>query len=204
MDLYQYLEETYGKDEPIFVTNIEIENYTTNNVRQNLHLLEKEGKIKRYDRGIYYIPTQTIFGDSKLVFEDVLKKKYITSNNETFGYFTGLYFKNLLGLTTQMTYIPEVTTNKESSKKRTIELDNRKAIVRKSRIEINESNVKILQFFDLFKVLTLDEINHYKKNLIQYIQNNQLTKEMVIEYLAYYSNEVKNLLIRSGLIYEFT
>lgn len=203
MNLYKFLLDNYGEDEPIFVADIEIQNYTSNNIRQNIFKLEKEGKIKHYDRGIYYIPTETIFGESKLIFEDVLKKKYVSNDNETFGYFTGLYFKNVIGLTTQMTNIPEITTNKESSKKRTIELRSRKAIVRKSNIEINESNAKILQFFDLFKDLTLDEVNCYKKELVQYIQRFQLTKEMVIEYLAYYSNEVKNLMIRSGLIYEF-
>ena len=203
MQLYDYLLKNYGYDNPIIVNELEVGQYKMNAIRQAIYLLEKEDKIVRYSTGIYYIARDTIFGKSKISFEIVIEKKYIENDHDIYGYFTGLYFKNLLGLTTQMVNIPEIISNKEFSKKRTIEMCVRNAIVRKSNVVITKANAKILQFFDLFKYLTFEEVNTYKEQLINYIKENSLSKQMVVEYLSYYSKKVIDLIVRSGLIYEF-
>ena len=203
MQLYDYLLKNYGYDNPIIVNELEVGQYKMNAIRQAIYLLEKEDKIVRYSTGIYYIARDTIFGKSKISFEIVIEKKYIENDRDIYGYFTGLYFKNLLGLTTQMVNIPEIISNKEFSKKRTIEMCGRNAIVRKSNVVITKANAKILQFFDLFKYLTFEEVNTYKEQLINYIKENSLSKQMVVEYLSYYSKKVIDLIVRSGLIYEF-
>lgn len=203
MQLYDYLLENYGYDNPIIVNELEVGQYKMNAIRQAIYLLEKEDKIVRYSTGIYYIARDTIFGKSKISFEIVIEKKYIENDRDIYGYFTGLYFKNLLGLTTQMVNTPEIVSNKEFSKKRTVEMCGRNAIVRKSNVVITKANAKILQFFDLFKYLTFEEVNTYKEQLINYIKENSLCKQMVVEYLSYYSKKVIDLIVRSGLIYEF-
>lgn len=203
MQLYDYLLKNYGYDNPIIVNELEVGQYKMNAIRQAIYLLEKEDKIVRYSTGIYYIARDTIFGKSKISFEIVIKKKYIENDRDIYGYFTGLYFKNLLGLTTQMVNTPEIVSNKEFSKKRTVEMCGRNAIVRKSNVVITKANAKILQFFDLFKYLTFEEVNTYKEQLINYIKENSLSKQMVVEYLSYYSKKVIDLIVRSGLIYEF-
>ena len=203
MNLYAYLYENYGYDNPIIVTELNIERYSKNNIRQMLYLLEKSKKIERYSNGVYYIARDTIFGKSKLNFEHVLAKKYISNDKETYGYFTGLYLKNQLGLTTQMPNIPEIISNKECSKRRIIEMRGREAIVKKSYISINEKNAKTLQFFDLFKYLDSSEIEQNKQVLIDYIKKEKFTKSQTSEYLCQYPKEVINRFIRSGLIYEF-
>ena len=203
MQLYDYLLKNYGYDNPIIVNELEVGQYKMNAIRQAIYLLEKEDKIVRYSTGIYYIARDTIFGKSKISFEIVIEKKYIENDRDIYGYFTGLYFKNLLGLTTQMVNTPEIVSNKEFSKKRTVEMCGRNAIVRKSNVVITKANAKILQFFDLFKYLTFEEVNTYKEQLINYIKENSLSKQMVVEYLSYYSKKVIDLIVRSGLIYEF-
>lgn len=203
MQLYEYLLENYGYDNPIIVNDLEIGQYKMNAIRQAIYLLEKENKIVRYSTGVYYIARDTIFGKSKISFELVVEKKYVENDENIYGYFTGLYFKNLLGLTTQMVNTPEIVSNKEFSKKRTIEMCGRSAIVRKSNVVITKDNVKILQFFDLFKYLSFEEVRTYKERLVDYIKENDLTKKMVIDYLSYYSKKVIDLIVRSGLIYEF-
>lgn len=203
MYLYDYLLETYGYDNPIIVNELKINGCSMNSVRQSLYLLEKENKIERYSQGIYYIARDTLFGKSKLTFEIVLERKYIEDNEDIYGYYTGIYFKNLLGLTTQMVNTPEIVSNKEFSKKRTVEMCGRNAIVRKSHVEITRDNAKILQFFELFKYLTLDEVEKYRNVLVDYIKFNSLTKEMVVQYLSLFSKKVIELVVRSGLIYEF-
>ena len=203
MWLYNYLLEMYGYDNPIIIDELKINGYSTDFIKQLLYLLEKEKKIERYSQEIYYIARDTLFGKSKLIFEDVLKKKYIEDNENIYGYYTGIYFKNLLGLTTQMVNTPEIVSNKEFSKKRTVEMCGRNAIVRKSYVEITRDNAKILQFFDIFEYLTLDEVEKYRKVLVDYIKFNSFTKKMVVQYLSLFSKKVNELVVGNGLIDEF-
>lgn len=73
----KYLENTFGVDNPIFISEIYYNNLCKESIRRKLYKLEHTDQIKRYYRCIYYIPTQTIFGDSKLIFEDIIEKKII-------------------------------------------------------------------------------------------------------------------------------
>ena len=203
MNFYDCLLAKYGFENPIIENEIQMDNYKKNAIRQFLYLLEKDQKIIRYSSGIYYIPRDSLFGKSKITFEKVIERKYIENDKEIYGFYTGIYFKNLMGLSSQMVNIPEIVSNKEPSKKRKIELNGRNAIVRKSITEITKENVKILQFFDLFKYLAFEEVLSYKDKLIEYIRVNQLTRAMVEDYLTLYSKQVVSSLIRSGLIYEF-
>lgn len=203
MNFYDCLLAKYGFENPIIENEIQMDNYKKNAIRQFLYLLEKDQKIIRYSSGIYYIPRDSLFGKSKITFEKVIERKYIKNDKEIYGFYTGIYFKNLMGLSSQMVNIPEIVSNKEPSKKRKIELNGRNAIVRKSITEITKENVKILQFFDLFKYLAFEEVLSYKDKLIEYIRVNQLTRAMVEDYLTLYSKQVVSSLIRSGLIYEF-
>ena len=52
MSLYEYLTENYKENEPILVSEIQINNMTDVNVRQQLKKLADSGKIKRFDTGI--------------------------------------------------------------------------------------------------------------------------------------------------------
>ena len=54
--LYDYLVENYKPNEPIFVSDIDFP-VSSNNLRQMLKGLCDSGKIKRFDTGIYYIPS---------------------------------------------------------------------------------------------------------------------------------------------------
>ena len=59
--LYEYLKETYGENEPIFVADIEYGSMSENNIRQQIKKLTDTGLLKRYDTGIYFIPKKSIF-----------------------------------------------------------------------------------------------------------------------------------------------
>lgn len=59
--IYQYLTENYKENEPFFLSNIQIEGMTKNNIRQQLKKLTDAGNVKRFDKGIYYLPKKTIF-----------------------------------------------------------------------------------------------------------------------------------------------
>lgn len=77
MNLYEYLLITFGTDEPFYTTEISFGEYSKPWLYKELNKLCEEGKIIRYERGLYYIPTQTIFGHSILDPNKVITKKYI-------------------------------------------------------------------------------------------------------------------------------
>lgn len=59
-NLYQYLTENYKENEPFFLSDIQIEGMTGNNIRQQLKKLTDAEKVKRFDKGIYYLPNVPI------------------------------------------------------------------------------------------------------------------------------------------------
>ena len=66
MTLFEALLEQYGTNEPILSTDITFECYSRPWIMKQLQTLCEEGKIIRYEKGIYYIPTDTVFGKSIL------------------------------------------------------------------------------------------------------------------------------------------
>ena len=64
--LYDYLLEIFGKNEPIFLSDIHYEDYSDIWLKKKLAKLCESGQVIRYERGIYYIPVKTPFGNSIL------------------------------------------------------------------------------------------------------------------------------------------
>lgn len=102
MILYESLVKNYGFNEPIISSEIPFESYSRPWIMKQLKVLCDEGKIIRYEKGIYYIPTETVFGKSILNPRKVIEKKYIKNGDDTIGYYSGITFQNQLKLTTQM------------------------------------------------------------------------------------------------------
>lgn len=65
--LYDYLIETFGFNEPIFITDIDFNNYSKIWISKELARLCESNQIVRYEKGIYYIPQDTIFGKVLLI-----------------------------------------------------------------------------------------------------------------------------------------
>ena len=150
--LYDFLLEIYGENEPIFVSEIQYENMSTNHVRQQIKRLVDIGRLKRYDTGIYYIPKKSVFKSGSVPeFSKVVEKKYLMEQDVRCGYIGGMAFANQLMLTTQVPNVCEVITNKASKDYRETTLGSKRVIIRKPRVEITEENYQILRFLDLIK-----------------------------------------------------
>src|SRR5699024_9157430 len=127
MKILKYLIKNYGSDEPIFLDDLRGEmNIKDSNLRQYLKRLVDSGQLKRYEKGIYYIPkTGSILKNKPLSFNKVVKKKYLYDGNKIIGYQSGITFANDLNLTTQTARVPELVTNKETNRKRKVRINNR-------------------------------------------------------------------------------
>ncbi|HHU27759.1 TPA: hypothetical protein GXZ54_01200 [bacterium] len=126
------------------------------------------------------------------------------NDNNIFGYYTGLTFFNKLGLTTQVPNVIEVTTNKEKSNKRTININGRKVILRRGKVFIDNDNYKVLQFLDMFNMIKLYQIEENYDILKKYITENDFNQKNIVNLLPKYSSKVIRLIFESGLINEFT
>ena len=132
MEFYQYLFEAYGKNEPILFGEIKYKDYSEAWLYKALNRLCDEGKIVRFEKGVYYIPTVTALGTSTLNPRKVIEKKYIGTRGEKIGYYSGITFLNQLGISTQMANTIEIFTNRETSTVREIQVGkqrDRKSVV---------------------------------------------------------------------------
>lgn len=195
------LKKDYGLDNPILLEDfVNSEKYNYDSMRMILSRLVKSGKIRKYSQGIYYFPEINIYiGEVPLDFEKTIEKKYISNNGETFGYYTGFMTLNQLGLTTQVPIRREITTNKETNNRRIVNINGREVILRKPLIEVTKDNVKYLQFMDIFRYAYDTEIKRGKQNIIKYIKENKLNKEVLVkDIFKYYPDKAKANLLGSG------
>ena len=207
MEIVQYLKDIYGYGTPIFLKDIRIGRKSKTAIRKELSRAVKDKKIIRNSPGVYCFAEEGRF--QNISFEDVIKRKYVKDdfglvglNIMIYGYYSGLTFAHMIGLSQQVPAIIEITTNNTSSK-RTISFNGRKAIIKKGKTEINRLNYKALQFFDLLSsYLTIEEIRDNKDQLMSYISKN-LRKKDFTDNIKFYSNKVVKAIVEEGLIYAF-
>lgn len=204
-NLYQYLIEKYKENEPFFLSDIQIEGMTGNNIRQQLKKLTDIGKIKRFDKGIYYIPKKSIFkSGTRPTLEKVLEYKYLQDNNKHCGYITGLLFFNQLGLTTQVPMQYEIVSNRATNNYRETTLAKSRVIIRRPKITVTENNYMALQFLDMLKDIDVySEISGItlQKRLYQYMNDVGLKISDLESYFSYYPDKLYKNLIETRVIY---
>lgn len=204
MTLYEYLVRTYQANEPIFSSEIVVDGISDVNVRRQLKKLTDEGAIKRYDTGIYYLPTKSIFkSGSQLSPEKVIEGKYLKDKGELCGYISGLIFFNQLGLTTQVPMQYEVVSNKATSDYREASLAKARVIIRKPKVSVTKDNYKILQFLDMVK--DIDEYaevsgSELSDRLIAYMKELQLRFSQLEPYLQYYPDKIYKNMYKAGIL----
>lgn len=203
--LYEYLQNNYKVNEPIFLADLQIDGMTRTNVRQQIKKLTDAGKVKRFDNGIYFLPKKTIFkSGSQLAPEKVLECKYLRDKEERCGYVSGLMFFNQMGLTTQVPMMYEVVSNKATNDYRETSLAKSRVIVRKPKVPVTEKNYKVLQFLDMLKdVDVYSEVTGkpLQDRLYRYMDDAHLSISEMEPYFAYYPDKFYKNLVETRVIY---
>lgn len=204
-NLYQYIIDTYETNEPIFLAELKINGISENNLRQQLKKLTDSGKIKRFDKGIYFLPKTSIFRScAQLPVEKVLEYKYLRDKECRCGYISGLLFFNQLGLTTQVPMQYEVVSNKATSEYRETSLAKSRVVIRRPKVSVNEGNYKILQFLDLLKDIDIySEITgtELQKKLYWYMDVADIKLADMENYYSYYPDKLYRNLVETRVIY---
>lgn len=197
--LYQYLTENYKENEPFSLSDIQIKGMTDNNIRQQLKKLTDNEKVKRFDKGIYYLPKKSIFkSGSKPTLEKVLEYKYLRDQDRRCGYISGLLFFNQMGLTTQVPMQYEIVSNKAENEYLETSIAKSHIIIRKPKIPVTEKNYMALQFLDMLKDMDIySELSgvNLQNRLVQYMRDTGLYTYDLEPYLSYYPDTFsKNLM----------
>ena len=202
--VYEYLRERYADNEPIFLSDICIPDMKDVSVRQQLKKLTTDGRLKRFDTGIYYFPKKSMFrSGSMLPVEEVIKKKYLMDGAGRCGYVGGMLFANQIGITTQVPMVYEVYTNKATTDYRETRLANLRVILRKPYVAIDDQNANTLQFLDLLKeVVDISEVDgaELTDRLVDYMKKKKIGFESMRKYLSYYPERIYKNMYEVGLV----
>jgi len=203
--LFEYLNDNYEKGEPIFLTDIHIEGMSEENIRYHLKKLTDDGVICRFDSGIYYLPKLNIFGEqSVLSAETVAMHKYVSRRGKRIGFYSGYTLANRLGLSTQVPFKEEITSNYAPAQVREITIKNRKYVIRRPVIEVTEENAYVLQFLDCLKDIDKSAEEDLKvcgDILSQYAREHGITKQQVDQFLALYPIKIYKAMYETGVEY---
>lgn len=205
--LKEYLEKTYGYNEPIFINEIQLDSMNDNSLRQSFQRMVKSGDLIRFDTGIYYLPKASqLLTKSYMDPLKVIIRKYIRNDSSTFGYFSGAFWSNQLGLTTQMPAVIEIVTNREATKGRTVTIGNQAVRLKRPTISISKENAELLQFIDTVaqmdrytEVASQDALNLLKK----YIREKGFTQSQLNAVIPAITGTTAKKLLEGGFVYEF-
>lgn len=203
--LFDYLVTNYKKGEPIFLTDITIEGMTEENIRYHLKRLTDSGILSRFEAGVYYFPKKNILEEQAvLTTETVVLHKYISRRGKKVGFYSGYTLANRLGLSTQVPFIEEITSNYAPAKVREITVKDRKFVIRRPVTEITEENAYVLQLLDGLKDIDKVAEKDLKvcgRILTQYAKEHKITKEQVDRFLQYYPLKIYKAIYETGVEY---
>lgn len=201
----EYLKENFNVDRPILRSEIRLPDMTPEDVTGQLKQLTNIGRIKRFYRGVYYLPTDPAF-NAKVPFtvEDVLKKKYLRDEYGCCcGYLGGVILPNRLGITNLPPLVYEVYTNKAKAAHEETRMGLHRVIVHKPYCKVNNDNVAALQFLDMLK----DEIDYFTlkgddltNRLLDYMKEKEIDPDTLEKYLPYYPRRIYENLFKTGLM----
>lgn len=188
--LYEYLKNNYKMAEPIFFSDIAITDISKSAISQQLKKLCNEGKLVKYQDGIYYLPKKSrLNGAAGINADMVAKYKYISRRGKIEGFYSGNTFANQIGISTQVPNKIEIVSNNVAASVREVSIGKRLFIVRKANIFITEENVRVLQMLDLLKNLDAyldDDYDKAREKVAIYIEAHGIRKKDVDMYIRKY------------------
>lgn len=203
--MYNYLKELYEPGEPIFAGDIDLPDMTEENLRYHLKKMTDDGLICRFEPGVYYFPKTNILGETlPLSAETVAIHKYIKRMGRRIGYYSGYTLANRMGLSTQVPFVQEITSNYAPAAVREITIKNYKYIIRRPVVEVTDENVAVLQLLDCLKDMdkcTEEEPEACGRVLTKYAQEHAITKKMIDAIIIRYPLKVYKAIYETGVQY---
>lgn len=199
------LRQKYEDNEPIYLEDVLSSLGVSSSYGRTLvSKWVKEGRLRRFDRGIYYFPKKSkIFGEAAFESQRVIEDKYLGSKDAPFGYYADFTLANIAGLTTQIPAKTTIITNAEKSdRRREITLGSRKIIVSRPKKNITKENVSALSLLDLISTANkYSELSPGEtvKMIQRYAVNAKISWKQIRDNIDAYPTRVSRELIRMEL-----
>ena len=206
--MVERLRSKFGVNQPIFTNEIleEMSEYSRPRVFQLLKKAEQEETLVKFDKGVYYIPTETRYGKSLISVEQVVIKKYIEDKDDVFGIYGGLQMQQSFMLTYQVPTAIEVVTNNETTWVRETKLKDRSIILRKSRLPITRENVDAYTVLELFSNIDMKKYfddTSVQREVIGFIKEKAIKGNDVYALAGAFPSKATRNIMESGIINEF-
>ena len=198
------LKENFNTNEPIFTEEIlrVFPDFSRAQIFRYISKAKVDGEVVQFDKGVYYLPRKTVFGQSTITADMVVEKKYLRNEKDVFGVYSGIKLLNTFSVTTQMAAVIEVVTNNESAKYREIKVGNRRFVLRRARCRIDKDNAAaytVLQLLsDFGKETKLSVVT--KKLLVEYMKEKGVGLNQLFDLSLKFPPKTVKILIGSGLI----
>lgn len=156
-----------------------------------LERLQKEGLLKKISKGVFYKPKQSVFGELKPNYNELLRP-FLYDKRKRIAYETGTTLFNKLGLTTQMAFRIKIASR---AKRISINRGTLKADPVKSYAEVTDENYEILGLLDAFKEIknipdcSIEKAINRLKAIVVELNLKQLS--LLIKYALVYPPRVR-------------
>lgn len=159
----------------------------------------KTKELMRFCYGLYYLQ-----GDGEPVLIDAIKLRYLSNDKEVYGVYSGRSFlRDLKGFSIDENQTVEISTNKETSGKKSKAFGSVKLILKKPYIKIDKYNAAMVALFTYLARASLKEINENSSLLASYVRNNHLSAIEAAKVMDRFPSKVAKKLLKSDLYRSF-
>ena len=195
MTLKERLLERYGVNQPIFLNEIRFDDLSSSDIRKQLFRMTRSGEIARYMRGVYYFPQRGFL----LSPYQIIEKRYLHRDAKPYGFYSGANLRNLLGLSTQVPFISEVTTN-AVKRPRLITVNVFRFLLLPPRVKITNRNLSTLQLLNVIEKMALASFQEDAvTTLTSFIERTRIKKSSVLSVIPSHPKTTLMKLENTGL-----
>lgn len=189
------IKKQFKKNELFSAGDVKGKTLSAITIKEELVELVKQGQLKRFSYGFYYIPGE---GEPKV--SDAIELRYINNGSEVYGFYTGDCFISVLnGSSPTDNDKIEIMTNKATSGKKSVYMFFRRFVLRKPYVKVNKINSSINSFLSYITMTPLDKIKENYSILASFIKKAHLAATDVMELASSYPSKTASKLLSSDL-----
>ncbi len=193
--LLSNIKKNFEKNEVFFIDDIREKSMTKAAIKEGLVRLVKEGRIKRFSYGIYYLP-----GDNEPDLTKAINMRYIERKGKVCGFYTGEGFISVLnGKNPSAQEKIEIMTNHATSGKKSVYAFSKRFTLRKPYCPVDKYNYALNALLSYVAMTPLNKIKENYSVLANYIKKNHLSAPDVMEMSVYFPAKTASKLLASDL-----
>jgi hypothetical protein len=196
--IYEIIQKLFNQNQLFSLEDIATRNLSPSTIKEELSRLAKEGLVRRYSYGLYYLPDPS--AKTTPSFLDALAIRYIAKDGQAFGFFTGrLFLFSSVASVQENNDKIEIMTNKATSNKKLVYVFSHRIVLRKPYVSITQENLATNSFLSYIATTSFEEIEQNYSLLANYIRTFHLSANDVIKLIPRFPAKTFSKLLASDL-----